>query len=149
MDFLQSLHFKRENIMVTGSVALDLLGVPPVGRLPHDVDFIIKMDDKTWKCLKLLEAIHLSEKELQKMEKYPTSSRKDMILIKIDNLPINIWRYNEVKTDWSDIKDEETGIYIAKMENIINAKKNLERPKDYQDLAEIAANIINPYTYEV
>ena len=150
VEYLEVLHFKPENIMVTGSVALDLLGVAPIGRLPHDVDFIIKMDDQEWRALKLIEAIGLSEKELQQMEKYPKESRKNMILLKIDKLPINIWRYREeLQTDWSDIKDAETGVYVAKMYNILKAKKMIGRVKDYQAISEIAMNVINPFTYEV
>ena len=42
IEILNGLHFKNENIMVTGSIALDVQGVS--NRIAHDVDFIIKMD---------------------------------------------------------------------------------------------------------
>ena len=53
IEILNGLHFKNENIMVTGSIALDAQGLL-TDRIAHDVDLIIKMDEQTWRCLKLI-----------------------------------------------------------------------------------------------
>lgn len=135
VDALKKLGFKSENIMVTGSIALDILGVLPPIRTAHDVDFIIKMDDQSWRCLKLLEAINKCEVE----SKYPND--KNMVILNIKNLKINIWRHTS-NFDWSTIKDTNTGVMVATVNHIVLAKKSYARAKDYQDLIDICKNIL-------
>jgi len=131
---LKDLHFKEENIMVTGSIALDLQGI---GRVAHDVDFIIKMDDQTWRCMKLIEAINQAD-ETGVKEDY-SESRKKTIFLTVDGLNINIWRY---ENEWSDIKEAETGVYVANVDHVINAKKKYARNKDYQDINAICKKLL-------
>ena len=104
---LKELHFKPENIMVTGSIALDAQGVS--NRIAHDVDLIIKMDEQTWRCLKLIEAINLTDDEVKVPKDYDSPERKNTIFLNVDGLILNIWKYDE-GTDWSEIKDAETGV---------------------------------------
>ena len=142
VEILKGLHFNVENIMVTGSIALDLQGLCPYGRFAHDVDIIIKMDDQTWKCMKLIEAINNADQEdkinnLLK-EEY-TMARDKMIILNTDDLVLNIWRYN---SEWSDLKDDKTGVYVANVEHIINAKKSYARPKDFYDINSICTKIL-------
>ena len=140
LKILKDLHFKEENIMVTGSIALDIQGV--LSRPAHDVDFIIKMDDSVWGCLKLIEAINLTSEENSITKKeYPIRSKKNFVALKIDGITLNIWRYYE-NFDWSPIKDAETGVYVATVNNIINAKKLYGRDKDYKDIYEIVRNLM-------
>lgn len=140
LKILKDLHFKEENIMVTGSIALDIQGV--LSRPAHDVDFIIKMDDNTWGCLKLIEAINLTSEESSATQKeYPIHSKKNFIALKIDGIILNIWRHSE-NFDWSPIKDAETGVYVATINHIINAKKLYGRDKDYKDIYKILRNLM-------
>ena len=130
VEILNGLHFKNENIMVTGSIALDAQGVS--NRIAHDVDFIIKMDEQAWRCMKLIEAINLDDDEVN----YDLSERKKMIILNVDGLILNIWKYDE-ESDWSCIKDSETGVYVATVNHIIEAKKKYARDKDFKDIYEI------------
>ena len=130
VEILNGLHFKNENIMVTGSIALDAQGVS--NRIAHDVDFIIKMDEQAWRCMKLIEAINLDDDEVN----YDLSERKKMIILNVDGLILNIWKYDE-ESDWSEIKDAETGVYVANVNHIIEAKKKYGRDKDFKDIYEI------------
>lgn len=135
---LKELHFKPENIMVTGSIALDAQGLL-TDRIAHDVDLIIKMDEQTWRCMKLLEAINQSDYE-KELKDYPESEeRKNTIFLNTDGLILNIWRYDG---EWSDIKETETGVYVATVEHILNAKKKYARPKDYQDISALCKKIL-------
>lgn len=139
---LKDLHFKEENIMVTGSIALDLQGVAT--RVAHDVDLIIKMDDQTWRCMKLIEAINNADEkdiniDIKKDTDYSTA-KKNTIFLNVDGLMLNIWRYDG--KEWSDIKEAETGVYVATVEHILNAKKQYARPKDYQDINAICINLL-------
>ena len=137
---LKELHFKPENIMVTGSIALDAQGLL-TDRIAHDVDIIIKMDEQTWRCMKLLEAINLADDEDKAPKDYDSQARKRMIFLNVDGLVLNIWKYDE-GTDWSEIKDAETGVYVATVNHIIKAKKKYGRDKDFKDIYEIIKGLV-------
>jgi hypothetical protein len=137
IEIINGLHFKNENIMVTGSIALDAHGLL-TDRIAHDVDLIIKMDEQTWRCLKLIEAISLADED-DKFKDYPV--RKNTVFLKADGLVLNIWRYDE-GTDWSEIKDAETGVYVATVEHTIEAKKKYARDKDFKDIYEIVKGLL-------
>ena len=139
IEILNGLHFKNENIMVTGSIALDMQGVS--NRVAHDVDLIIKMDEQTWRCMKLLEAINLADDEVKAPKDYDLSERKKMIILNVDGLVLNIWKYDE-ESDWSEIKDAETGVYVATVNHIIEAKKKYGRDKDFKDIYEIIKKLL-------
>ena len=139
VEILNGLHFKNENIMVTGSIALDAQGVS--NRVAHDVDLIIKMDEQTWRCLKLIEAINLADDEVKTSKDYDPISRKKIIFLNVDGLILNIWKYDE-ESDWSCIKDSETGVYVATVNNIIEAKKKYARNKDFKDIYEIVKGLL-------
>ena len=135
IEILNGLHFKNENIMVTGSIALDAQGLLS-DRITHDVDLIIKMDEQAWRCLKLIEAINLDDDEVKAPKDYDTQTREKMIFLNVDGLILNIWKYDE-ESDWSEIKDTETGVYVATVNHIIDAKKKYGRDKDFKDIYEI------------
>lgn len=138
VDYLKRLHFNVENIMITGSLALDEQGLLPAGRKVHDLDFIIKMNDETWRCLKLLEAINSDSDD---KNKFSSGKYYDTVFLKNGDMMLNIWRYNEY-SDWSDIKDADTGVYVATVNHIILAKKQYGRDKDYKDINEIVKNLL-------
>ena len=140
IEILNGLHFKNENIMVTGSIALDEQGLL-TDRITHDVDLIIKMDEKAWRCLKLIEAINLDDDEVKASKDYDTQTRKKMIFLNVDGLILNIWKYDE-ESDWSEIKDAETGVYVATVNHIIDAKKKYGRDKDFKDIYEIIKGLV-------
>ena len=140
IEILNGLHFKNENIMVTGSIALDAQGLL-TNRIAHDVDLIIKMDEQTWRCLKLIEAINLTDDEDKAPKDYDTQTRKKMIILNVDGLILNIWKYDE-ESDWSEIKDVETGVYVATVNHIIEAKKKYGRDKDFKDIYEIIKGLV-------
>ena len=140
LEILNGLHFKNEDIMVTGSIALEVQGLL-TGRIAHDVDLIIKMDEQTWRCLKLIEAISLADDETKMPKDYDSPEREKMILLKVDGLILNIWKYDE-ESDWSEIKDAETGVYVATVNHIIEAKKKYGRDKDFKDIYEIIKGLV-------
>ena len=140
VEILNGLHFKNENIMVTGSIALDAQGLL-TDRIAHDVDLIIKMDEQAWRCLKLIEAINLADDEDKVPKDYGSQTRKKMIFLNVDGLILNIWKYDE-ESDWSEIKDVETGVYVATVNHIIEAKKKYGRDKDFKDIYEIIKGLV-------
>ena len=139
IEILNGLHFKNENIMVTGSIALDAQGLL-TDRIAHDVDLVIKMDEQAWRCLKLIEAINLDDED-EASKDYDLSERKKMIILNVDGLILNIWKYDE-ESDWSCIKDSETGVYVATVNHIIEAKKKYARDKDFKDIYKIIKELV-------
>ena len=135
VEFLTSLHFKPENIMLTGSIALDIAGILPTDRTPHDIDLILKTDEKPWRCLKLVEAICNDD---EKRDIYPNEKT---IFFRKPGMNINIFFYDG--DDWSETKDAETGVYVAAVNHIIKAKKKYARTKDYQDINDICKTILS------
>ena len=140
IEILNGLHFKNENIMVTGSIALDAQGLL-TDRIAHDVDLIIKMDEQAWRCLKLIEAINLADDEDKIPKDYDTQTREKMIFLNVDGLILNIWKYDD-ESDWSETKDAETGVYVATVNHIIEAKKKYGRDKDFKDIYEIIKGLV-------
>ena len=140
IEILNGLHFKNENIMVTGSIALDTQGLL-TDRIAHDVDLIIKMDEQAWRCLKLIEAINLADDEDKAPKDYDTQTREKMIFLNVDGLILNIWKYDD-ESDWSETKDAETGVYVATVNHIIEAKKKYGRDKDFKDIYEIIKGLV-------
>ena len=140
IEILNGLHFKNENIMVTGSIALDTQGLL-TDRIAHDVDLIIKMDEQAWRCLKLIEAINLADDEDKIPKDYDTQTRKKLIILNVDGLILNIWKYDD-ESDWSETKDAETGVYVATVNHIIEAKKKYGRDKDFKDIYEIIKGLV-------
>ena len=137
VGFLTALHFKPENIMVTGSIALDMQGLLPKNQVAHDVDILLNTDDQSWRCLKLLETI--SKPADKKNSDYP--DKKNFVVFSFSDVILNIW-----KNDWkeeSSIKDAETGVYVATAKGVINAKKAYNREKDVRDITYIIKDILN------
>ncbi len=131
VEFLTKLHFRPQNIMVTGSVALDIYGMLPEDRDIKDVDLIVKMDDKSWGCMKLLEAIY---------SEYEIDNKTNSLFFNVGGVILNIFRYDG--GDWSNIKESETGIFIASFDNILNVKKNRGFAKDTKDICDICKKIL-------
>ena len=138
VDYLKSLNFKPEDTMVTGSIALDLHGLF-LKRPMHDVDFIIKMDEQTWRHLKLLDTIESDDEERLKSS---SDKGRETVFLNYDDIKINIWKYDDDKYDWSNIKEEDTGVYVATVDHIIHAKKMYGRNKDYKDINEIVKSLL-------
>lgn len=138
VNILKSLGFSPDDIIVTGSVALDLQGVLPEYRKVHDLDFIIKMDDITWKYLKLFAAIYEYGND-EYHEEY--KERRDF---QVDGVKFNVWRdvRDEKSINCVTLKDDSTGVWINPVRSIIYKKKSYGRPKDFKDIQEICKNIL-------
>lgn len=137
LHLLDRIGFERKNVMVTGSIALDIMGILPKGRLCHDADFIIKMDEKTWRMTKLLEEVANFNDDSGDI--YPSNS--EMVCIKTrSGLTLNIWRCDSFD---STMRDGDTGIRIADFRHIINAKKSYGRKKDLIDINSICKELLS------
>ena len=64
-----------------------------------------------------------------------------MIILNVDGLILNIWKYDD-ESDWSETKDAETGVYVATVNHIIEAKKKYGRDKDFKDIYEIIKGLV-------
>ena len=131
-EFLvKKLHFNPVNIMVTGSVALDIQGVLPDDREVNGVDIILKTDNKSWGCVKLLEAIFCE---------YELDNHTNSVFFDLGGTILNVFRYDG--GDWSTIRDARTGVYVATVDNILKVKKARGSKKDICDLTGICSKIL-------
>lgn len=133
VNYLKSLHFDMNNVMVIGSVALDLLGVLPPDRKIHDIDFIIRMNDQDWNCMKLIEEIHKTDSTID--VKYRNDKNRPLSF-EINNIIFNIWR-DKMDITSCELKDDETGVWVKPADDILYAKKRYGRTKDYKDIIRI------------
>lgn len=141
VTLLKRLHIRPCDIMVTGSVALDIHGILPKWRKCHDLDFIVKVSDEDWGCMRLLEMIAGTGKHGSVYGEY--GKKSDFITFKTkDGIIINVWKYND-SGEWSDLTDVHTGVRVAEVNHIISVKKKYARKKDYDDIIGIIDNIIS------
>lgn len=167
VEFLKSCHFQPDDIMVCGSMALKLMGLLPPGRDVHDIDLMVKTDDETWKCMRLVEAIMDVETEEpgecvnpdgngyvppiikecececvksgigKKKRKYYPDG--DFLTFNIGETVLNVWKTDSID---SRLSDSETGVMIRRADIIFDKKKSYGRNKDFKDISEICSNIL-------
>ena len=108
--------------MLVGSLALDLQGVLPQNHYVHDVDVIIKMDEQTWRILKLIECIY------QNANNKKSYKGSDNLSFTYDWVNFNIWKAK-------DNEQKPAG-------EILKVKKGYGRQKDLKDICEITKEIL-------
>lgn len=139
-------------IILTGSTALKILGFQEHSS-PFDLDLVIHdIHDSTLKSLVDLHKI-TGGTEL----KYPDDDREVGGLVSLafklpeGELEVHIFLMKSKRETMNrpvlEMKDSDWGhIWINNPMNIIEAKQIMGRAKDYQGLAQIAANVIkSPY----
>ena len=131
LKILRRLHFKPENIMVTGSLALDIHGILPDNRISHDADFFVKMSADDWKCMKLIAAVYGKENDY--------SCKDEQVSFTINDTTLNIWKNFPYEN--TRVKDK-SGIWVSPVENILAAKKGYGRKKDLDDIIAISKKVL-------
>ena len=127
--------FSTNDIMLVGSLALDLQGILPQNHYVHDVDVIIKMDEPTWRILKLIECIYQNDNE---KKSYKGS---DNLAFTYDGVNFNIWKAKG-NEQISYLNDKFTGVLVKPAGEILKVKKGYARQKDLKDICEITKEIL-------
>lgn len=134
-DLLKVLSIKPENVLVVGSMALELTGISvPI----HDLDLEIRnMSEDLRKQLKVLEISSLLPNGYPS---HPDPSRYD---IKFRGVEINIW---DVMNFTCSIPLNKQGFPCSFSDpmSVIKRKKEYGRLKDLKSLQELAIKILEP-----
>lgn len=130
IQILNSMGIKNNEIIVTGSVALDIYGVLPDNHNIHDFDCIINVNDDRLGIIKLVC-------EIFKSNEIPSYSNSTLIDIK--GFKINIW-FNLPN---EKVALTYNGVGIKDMLSILAEKKKYNREKDIRDINQIVKKILN------
>lgn len=132
ISILNKMGIPNEDIIVTGSVALDIYGVLPDDHEIHDFDCIIKTTDANKGIFNLMFEIFKSDK---------LSSSADSKMLDINGILINIWTKNG--NSFKRPKLTYKGVGVKDLYSILVEKKKYGRAKDYKDINGIVKKIIN------
>ena len=133
---LNKLGIENKDIMILGSIALDIIGLFPLNRhQAHDVDVMIKCTEEKEKQITELSKL------LESISNKKTSSDNSSIILNVNNVIINIW-FVRPEYNFNTMIKLENGIWVEKPIDCIKKKKQFGRIKDYQDIRNIIFQII-------
>lgn len=136
IKFLNKMGVKSENIMLVGSIALDMQGFLPNNRTAHDLDIIIKTDDESWGCFKLFAAIY-DDGSVKS-----SYLNENNLIFTFGNIHFNIWRAMGTEKI-NGLKDSVTGVWVKPAAEILKVKKGYHRLKDLEDIQNIFKMILD------
>ena len=140
LESLNLLDIKNDQIMVVGSIALDICGLFPKYRLEaHDVDVVVKATpEEQNRIAKMIKVINDVNKTSNKVL---GSSDCSCYVLNLKNVVLNIWFYHPDASFNTEIK-LENGVWVERPVDCFNKKKSYGRPKDFRDLNNIATMYI-------
>lgn len=135
ISILKGFGIKEHEIVITGSIALDIYGLLPEEHKVHDFDcFIITNNDReTALDAKIQDFVKQSNGEVASSKKY-TEDDTAHLFFTLFGKEINIWYLDEgvIKTDLT-----YNGIKVQKPNEIIKRKLSYKRAKDFTDVLGI------------
>lgn len=130
---LNTLGFENNNIMILGSIALDVCGLFPMYRQnAHDVDVMVRCSEQKEKNIK--ELVKTLDSILP--NKTISGSESSSIVMTLPNIIINFWFIRE-NCDFNTSIKLDNGVWIEKPSDCFNKKRQYGRVKDYHDLQNI------------
>lgn len=132
ISILNRMGIENKDIIVTGSVALDILGVLPDEHDIHDFDCIINVDKEKLGVVKLIC-------EIFKSDKTPSCISENSRMVDINGILLNIW-FNLPNIDASVTYN---GVFVKDILSILAEKKKYNREKDVRDINQIVKKILN------
>ena len=129
---LNKMGIKNEDIIVTGSIALDIYGLLPETHTLHDFDCIVNIKPEIANMIKFAS-------NMFKTDKCPSECGDNTAILEVNGIVLNIWwnAPNEI----ASVKFE--GVGVKDIMSILEMKKKYKRDKDYKDIIEIAKMILN------
>lgn len=142
-NILVSLNIDKENVMLTGSIALFKQNIMPDDRLIHDVDVVVKGDATVDRDLQTLVKIYGGTESWKEKEYYNQLGAKHKPFIFTRNeVVFNFWVIDDTMDFDTELKSKE-GYYVATLKHVLDAKKSYGRQKDLKDILSIVNLILN------
>lgn len=128
ISLLNKMGIENKDIVVTGSVALDILGVLPEKHKIHDFDCIINISNDKLPMFNLICEIFRAE----------GTSYYTYPMLEIDGIKLNVFVNDSIENAIVEYK----GVKVNGLMSILKKKKEYKRVKDYQDINDIVKNIL-------
>ena len=130
---LNTMGFENNNIMILGSIALDICGLFPMYRSnAHDVDVMVKCSEQKEK--EIISLIKLINSTLS--NKVISGSESSSIVLTLPNIIINFWFVRE-DYKFDTLIKLDNGVWVENPVDCIKKKRQYGRVKDYHDLQNI------------
>ncbi len=140
-NIMKALGVKPEQILLVGSIALDLQGMLPNKRVAHDVDFVITTDDETWKhildFIKCMDQFPMNSCDVDAMFCYD-----GCFFLEINNIKINLWRSTGEEKNHNGLRDVYSGVLVKPAGEILKKKHEYNRTKDLNDILNICKSFM-------
>lgn len=145
LDILVSkLGIKKEDVMLTGSVAMSLHGILPAGHDIEDVDIIVHGDSVLDRDLETWAKVTTGDQGWERNEKRFDGITHRPFRVKLHGVVFDIWVQDPKVPFDSSIKT--TGGYrLATVKHIIDVKKKFGRKKDGTDIIDIGAGLLGGF----
>lgn len=129
VKILSVFGIQPKDILLVGSIALDMQGLLPKNRETHDVDLIVRTSSKTWSRL-----VNVSlDFGCYDMNTYTSNGG---IMFNVGDITLNLWKANGSE-NLNGLKDDISGVWIKRAGDILLKKKSYGRLKDKNDIKEI------------
>ena len=148
-----SEYMMKNNIpfVLTGTTALMIHGILPEDYKPDDIDVIVLLN-KDDAFYKEAERLLLS---LQQLAGESSNDYKDVITFRVNDVKVNAFMNNEVlhgnryighfneEGHYHEIRINDTIVCVSDVLDVLNAKFNLRRMKDYMFCKDLVSTILN------
>ena len=135
------LGIKREDVMLTGSVAMSLHGILPAGHDIEDVDIIVHGDAVLDRDLETWAKATTGDHCWETKEKRFDGITHRPFKVKLHGVSFDIWVQNPGVPFDSSIRTSG-GYRLATVKHIIEVKKKFGRQKDGTDIIDIGAGLL-------
>ena len=139
---LDKLEIKKEDVMLTGSIALKKHNMLPKGRNIKDIDIVVKADEELEKTFQIVTKLNGGNTFWMQQENKIEGVKHKPYIFSIDNQYFNSGTQSPDTDFDTEIKCKE-GWWIATVKHILDAKKSYGREKDLCDINIIAAEMLN------
>ena len=130
---LNTMGFENNNIMILGSIDLDICGLFPMYRSnAHDVDVMVKCSEQKEK--EIISLIKLINSTLS--NKVISGSESSSIVLTLPNIIINFWFVRE-DYKFDTLIKLDNGVWVENPVDCFKKKRQYGRLKDYHDLQNI------------
>lgn len=138
ITLLKLFGVKEREIVITGSIALDICGMLPPSHMVHDFDCFIMTSKERIKELRnnFIWLINKCDGEIISNQKYE-KDETNCLFFKIFDREFNIWFYVGDAINFDIIYNGFNGIKVNSPIDIIHQKLKYKRIKDYNDILGI------------
>lgn len=139
---LTILKVRKEDVMLTGSVALYKHGVLSGNKIPKDIDAVIKCNTETEALIRAITTLNGGNTFWMNGEKVWTGVEHKPYIFNYEGVEFNIWVQNPNVEFDSEITCKE-GYHLATVKHILDAKKYYGRLKDAADIIDMSVDLLS------